>query len=298
VIRGPAIVRALRPAQWTKNGLVFAAFIFALGDRSQQLPLQLGWLVLAAAVCFCLISSAIYLVNDINDREADRLHPTKKMRPIAAGELSVGTAWATAAGLAVASLGVSWWIAPALTAVLGGYGVMQLLYTFGLKKVALLDVFVIAAGFVLRALAGAVAIDVPISPWLLLCTLLLALFLGLCKRRHEKVVLADVAAGTRASMREYDARLLDQLIAMVGAATIVSYALYTLWPDTVEKFGTTKLGFTIPFVLFGLFRYLDLVYRHEKGGRPEKILLTDMPILVNLLLYGLTVLFIVWRYAL
>jgi len=147
---------------------------------------------------------------------------------------------------------------------------MQLAYTLGLKKIALVDLFVIAFGFVLRALAGAVALNVYISPWLLLCTLLLALFLALCKRRHEKVVLADLGGNTRDSLENYDTKLLDQLIGIVSAAVIVFYSIYTLWPETINKYNTSNLAFTIPFVLFGLFRYLDLVYRHEKGDRPEK----------------------------
>jgi 4-hydroxybenzoate polyprenyltransferase len=183
----------------------------------------------------------------------------------------------------------AWMIGRELFAVVAGYLALQMVYTYGLKAVVFLDLFIIAAGFVLRALAGAVAIHVTISPWLLLCTLLLALFLALCKRRHEKVVLNDIEGQTRPSLRQYDERLPDQLIAIVGAATVVCYALYTLWPDTVAKFGTHRLGFTIPFVLFGIFRYLDLVYRHEEGGRPEQTLLTDPPLLVNIALYGATV---------
>lgn len=289
-----ALLHALRPAQWTKNGIVFAAYIFALGDRTQ--PLVAGaWLdAVLAAACFCLLSSAVYLLNDIKDRTLDRLHPTKQLRPIAAGEIDIRLAFAVAIALAALALGGSVYVGHFLPHVLMTYLLVQVAYTLGLKKVALVDVFVIASGFVLRALAGAVAIRVEISPWLLLCTLLLALFLALCKRRHEKVVLTQVSADTRDSMRSYDAGLLDQLIAIVSAATIVCYAIYTLWPDTIEKFGTAYLGFTIPFVLFGLFRYLDLVYRHEKGGHPERILLTDIPLLIDLALYGLTVLSIVY----
>jgi 4-hydroxybenzoate polyprenyltransferase len=287
-----AILRSMRPAQWTKNAVVFAAYIFALSDRQQQLdPLSIG-LVAAAALCFCLLSSAIYLMNDVRDQEQDRLHPVKRLRPVAAGQLSTPFALTLSVLLASGALIGSLTIATQLTAVLGLYLIIQIAYTLGLKKIALVDIFVIAGGFVLRALAGAVAINVDISPWLLLCTLLLALFLALCKRRHEKVVLSHLADNTRSSLQSYDAQLLDQLIAIVSSATVVCYALYTLWPDTVEKFGTHKLGFTIPFVLFGLFRYLDLVYRHEKGGRPEKILLTDIPLLIDLALYGLTVLLI------
>ena len=283
-------VRAMRPKQWTKNAVVLAAFFFALGDRQQGVVLAAVWTAIEAALLFCLASSAVYLLNDVRDLPLDRAHPKKRFRPIAAGELPVPTAIGMATTLLAVSLAGSWWLSRDLALVIGGYVVLQAVYTLGLKRVALVDIFVIAAGFVLRALAGAVAVRATISPWLLLCTWLLALFLALCKRRHEKVVLSDFGGETRESLGQYDERLLDQLIAIVSSATLVCYALYTLWPDTVEKFGTAKLGLTIPFVIFGLFRYLDIVYRHEKGDRPEQILLTDVPLLVDLALYGLTVL--------
>ncbi|MBP7829999.1 MAG: decaprenyl-phosphate phosphoribosyltransferase [Kiritimatiellae bacterium] len=283
-------VRAMRPKQWTKNAVVLAAFVFALGDRQQGVGAAAIWLAIEAALLFCLASSAVYLLNDIKDLPQDRVHPKKRLRPIAAGELPVPAALGLAVLLLAAALAGAWMVSRDLLTVIGGYVVLQIVYTLALKRIALVDIFVIAAGFVLRALAGAVAVRATISPWLLLCTLLLALFLALCKRRHEKVVLNDVAGATRESMGQYDERLLDQLIAIVSAATLVCYALYTLWPDTVLKFGTAKLGLTIPFVIFGLFRYLDIVYRHEKGDRPEQILLTDVPLLVDLALYGLTVL--------
>jgi 4-hydroxybenzoate polyprenyltransferase len=289
------LLRALRPAQWTKNALVLAAFVFALGDRQQHLDLSAFWMAVQAALLFCLASSGVYLLNDVKDRPWDRLHPTKKLRPVASGELGVGPAVILAVVLLAAALGGAWfWLrSPRLAGVIGAYVALQVVYNLGLKRVALVDLFVIALGFVLRALAGAVALNVAISPWLLLCTLLLALFLALCKRRHEKVVLADLGDSTRPSLADYDERLLDQLIAMVSSATLVCYALYTLWPDTVTKFNTHRLGLTIPFVIFGLFRYLDLVYRHEKGGQPERILLTDVPLIVNIGLYALTVLAVV-----
>ncbi len=290
----PAVFHALRPAQWTKNGVVFAAFIFALGDPEQHIELSHGWRVLGAALCFCLLSSAVYLFNDVRDRDQDRLHPTKKLRPIATGAVSVPLALGLSVGLTLAAFIGAATVSAGLVQVLLAYAAIQALYSLGLKRVALVDVFVIAGGFVLRALAGAVAIAAEISPWLLLCTLLLALFLALCKRRHEKVVLEGVSSDTRDSLRAYSERLLDQLIAIVAAATIVCYALYTLWPDTVLKFGTAKLGFTIPFVLFGIFRYLDLVYRHERGGRPERILLTDLPLLIDIVLYGLCAMVIIF----
>ncbi|MBN1268805.1 MAG: UbiA prenyltransferase family protein, partial [Kiritimatiellae bacterium] len=214
------------------------------------------------------------------------------LRPIASGRVPVRTAGLLSGILLAAGLAGSAALSRAFLMVTGSYAALQVIYSFGLKRIALIDLLVIAAGFVLRALGGALVIRVHISPWLLLCTFWLALFLALCKRRHEKVVLEDVQGQARPSLANYHEKLLDQLIAIVSGATIVSYALYTLWPDTVEKFGTTRLGFTIPFVLFGIFRYLDLVYRHEKGDRPEKILLTDLPLIVDLALYGLSVLLI------
>ncbi|OGV42703.1 MAG: hypothetical protein A2X46_05405 [Lentisphaerae bacterium GWF2_57_35] len=287
-----SLIVALRPTQWTKNAVVLAAWIFALGDRTQQVSLSSFWTALQAAVLFCLVSSAIYLINDIRDVPWDRMHPKKQKRPIAAGELSIPAASSLAGLLLIAGLGQAWLVAPALCGVLAVYVALQLGYCFFLKKIALIDLFVIASGFVLRALAGALALQVTISPWLLLCTLLLALFLALCKRRHEKVVLADTAAETRQNMGQYSEKLLDQLIVIVSSTTVMSYSLYTLWPDTIAKFGTPLLGLTIPFVIFGLFRYLDLVYRHEQGDRPERILLTDGPLLIDLALYGLTVVFV------
>jgi len=268
---------------------VLAALVFAAGDRAQHIDLPHIWIALAAMAIFCVVSSAVYLLNDIKDVEQDRAHPTKRLRPIAAGELSEGFARSLALLLLAAGIAGAWRLGSSFLYVILAYLALQACYVYGLKKVALVDLFIIATGFVLRALAGAVAIHVLISPWLLLCTLLLALFLALCKRRHELVVVNDGAGQTRQSLRDYDQRLLDQLISIMAAATVVCYALYTLSPETVTKFGTSQLGFTIPFVIFGLFRYLDLVYRHEQGGRPEQILLTDVPLLVDLALYGLTV---------
>lgn len=285
-------LRALRVKQWTKNAVVLAAFLFGLGDRQQKISWGSGWIALQAALLFSLASSAVYLINDIRDLPLDRRHPKKRLRPLAAGEITVGAAWSMAAVLLMVSGIGSWAISRNFFWVVMGYVAMQIVYSWALKRVVLLDIFVIAFGFVLRALAGAVAVNVAISPWLLLCALLLALFLALCKRRHEKIMLEDLALETRESLAHYHPDVLDQLIAVVSSATLVCYALYTLWPETVQKFGTHRLGLTIPFVIFGLFRYLDLVYRHEKGDRPEQILLTDGPLLINLVLYGITVLII------
>ena len=287
-----ALLRAMRPHQWTKNAFVFAALIFALGDRQQSIGSDALLNVVFAALAFCLVSSGIYLMNDLKDVEQDRLHPIKCKRPIAAGLVTPVAAISLSILLLSAGLALAHTCNFNVFKVILTYVGMQVAYTFILKQIALVDVFIIAFGFVLRAMAGALAVPVHISPWLLLCTLLLALFLALCKRRHEKVTESPTASETRSVLEKYDGRLLDQLVAIVCAATIVCYALYTLWPDTVEKFGSHNLAFTIPFVLFGLFRYLDLVYRHDQGGRPDKILLTDVPLMVDLALYGVTVLWV------
>lgn len=282
------LVRLLRVKQWTKNAVVFAAFVFALGDRNQDLAAWELWKVCLAALAFCLVSSAVYVFNDWRDAPQDRAHPLKRQRPIASGAVGPGLAAAVAAVLLAAGLGGAWRLGPDLLAVIGAYAALQLVYTLWLKRIALVDVIVISMGFVLRALAGAVVIQVVISPWLLLCAMLLALFLGLCKRRHEKVNLEG--QGTRAALDGYHEGLLDMLITMMAAAALVCYSIYTLWPETVAKFGTPWLAATIPFVVFGLFRYMDLVYRQEKGDRPEQILLTDGPLMANVILYGLAVL--------
>ncbi len=292
------IVMAMRPSQWTKNIIVLAAFFFAFGDKARMIDLDSFWISLLAAGIFCLVSSGVYLLNDIRDINLDRMHPTKRYRPIAAGKVSVPFAFTTALLLLAIGLTSAYLISSGFFTVLLSYFVLQVLYTIILKKIALIDIMVIALGFVIRALSGAVVLGVAISPWLLVCTLLLALFLGLCKRRHEKVILNDLDHQQRPSLYKYDEKLLDQLIAIISAATIVCYAIYALWPATVEKFGTNALVLTLPFVIFGVFRYLDLVYRHEKGDRPERILLTDAPLLADMALYGIcvAVIFALTRY--
>lgn len=283
-------IKELRPNQWTKNLVVLAPLFFAFWDKTRAQPLDSIALlkVLFATFIFCVISSGIYILNDIKDIEFDRTHPVKKNRPIAAGIIPVSLAWTMVVTLVGGGLVATLLLPHTFTGVLIAYVVIQIIYSHGLKQIALVDIMVIASGFVLRAIAGGVALPgIAISPWLLLCTFLLALFLGLCKRRHEKIQLDDAH---RPSLEKYDQRLLDQLIAITSASTIVCYAIYTLWPDTYIKFGTHALGFTIPFVIFGVFRYLDLVYRHAKGDRPEKILLTDIPLLADLALYAVALL--------
>ena len=297
---GPSLgdlIGALRPSQWAKNIVVLAAFFFAFWDRSTPHRFGIGDLidVLLAAILFCVVSSGVYVLNDIADIATDRRHPIRRNRPIAAGRVPIPMAWGLASLLIAGGAIISWLLQPEFYVVVASYVALQIAYTFALKRVAFVDILVIAGGFVLRAIAGAVVIRVDISPWLLLCTFLLALFLGLCKRRHEKILVADLEAEEqRPSLEQYDQRVVDLMIAIVSGATIVAYAMYTLSQETVRKFDTAALGFTIPFVVFGIFRYLDLVYRHQKGDRPEKIFLTDVPTLANLVLYAISVMIIFW----
>ena len=293
--RLPAVLRVLRPAQWVKNGVVAAAYVFARWDPSQAAraagvrPIVDMALAVAA---FCLVSGAVYVMNDLKDIEADRRHPIKRLRPLASGELAPGAAKAVCALCLALASAVSFFLPWAFGALLGGYALMQVAYTYFLKRVSYVDVFVISIGFVMRAAAGALALTVRISPWLLLCTFLLSLFLALCKRRHEKVLLEDEADGHRAALAGYDRQLLDLQIGVTASATLVCYAIYTLSAETVARFHTNRLGLTIPFVVFGLFRYLELVYRHDAGGRPEKVLLTDKVMICTVLSYLATVVLI------
>jgi len=284
------LLKTMRPTQWTKNAVVFAAFVFAFGDIHQELGLSHLLYVALAAACFCGMSSCIYLINDSLDQELDRNHPTKKYRPIAAGHLPVKIALIAAGVLAVTCLVGAYLLAPRFFFALLAYLVLQIGYTCGLKKLAVVDVLCIATGFLLRAVGGAVVIDVSISSWLLVCTFLLALFLGFSKRRHEKVNMEESTGETRPSLMNYSEKMLDAMIMLVAGATLTAYTLYTISPETVEKFGSRKLVFTVPFVLLGLWRYFHIVYKKQEGGRPEKILLTDPMTILIVLGYGVTVL--------
>lgn len=279
-----ALLRCMRPWQYTKNLLVFAALIFAhkLGDPSAILN------TVIAFVFFCMVSSGIYLVNDIRDREDDRKHPEKQHRPIACGALSPELAGATAAVLVVVGIAGSFMVNLGLGVVTLSYFGLQMLYQIALKQMVLLDVFAIAGGFVLRAVAGAEAINVVISPWLLICTLLLALFLGLAKRRGELVLLEEGAQGHRRTLDLYSIEMLDQLIPTMAACTIMAYCLYTISARTVAELGSTRLMYTIPFVIYGLFRYFYLMHRHGEGGSPDRTLLKDRPLLLTVALYAVT----------
>jgi 4-hydroxybenzoate polyprenyltransferase len=286
------LLRSVRPNQWTKNLLVFAGLIFSEQHLLLQ-PHAVARATLAFAV-FCALSGVVYLVNDIRDREADRRHPIKSRRPIASGDLSVTTAAGFAVALGAAALAASSLLSPTFTLVAATYVLLNAVYSMSLKHVVILDVLTIAMGFVLRAWGGAVAVNVYFSHWLLLLTLLLALFLGLSKRRAELVALADDASGHRRSLAEYSPYLLDQMIGVVTASTLLAYAFYTIDPETVRKFGTDRLLWTVPFPLYGIFRYLYLVHQREGGGNPSEMLLTDRPLLICVALWGVAVVTILY----
>ncbi len=288
------LVRSLRPRQWTKNLLVFAGLIF--GEQLLR-PRAVGLAVGAFAV-FCVLSGVVYLVNDVRDREADRLHPIKSRRPIASGALRPDVALAWAAVLAAAALGVAFWIDPGFGLVGLAYVVLLGLYSIWLKHVVIVDALVVAGGFVLRAAAGALAVGVVFSHWLLMLTLLGALFLALSKRRAELVGLAEDATAHRRILAEYSPYLLDQMISVVTASTLLAYAFYTISPETVTKFGTDRLLWTVPFPLYGIFRYLYLVHQRAGGGNPSDTLVEDRPIQLCVVLWGAAVILILygpWR---
>jgi 4-hydroxybenzoate polyprenyltransferase len=281
---------SVRPEQWTKNLFVFAGVLF--GGRLLQAAAL--WRALGAFAVFCAVSGAVYLFNDLADREADQRHPLKRMRPIASGHLSPRTAAVAAVLLGAGGIAAATLLQPMLGLVTGAYVALLILYSAALKHLVIVDVLTIAAGFVLRAVAGAIAVDVPIGHWLLICTTLLALFLALSKRRHELVLLGDGAISHRRILEEYSPYLLDQMIAVVTASTLIAYTLYTVSPDTAERLGTDRLGLTIPFVLYGIFRYLYLVHQKRGGGSPAAMLLTDVPLLACVALWTLSVALILY----
>jgi len=280
--RLPATVRVLRPRQWTKNLAVFAPLLFA---RAVTVP-GAAWHATLAFLSFCALASGLYVVNDWVDQGQDRVHPEKKSRPIAAGEIhSFGAAilalvcWAAGGALALLA-------GPRVGRAALAYVLVELAYTFWLKRYVIVDVLVIATGFVLRVVGGAAAIEVPVSNWLFLCALLLALFLALGKRRAELLTLEESdAPGHRATLADYSLPLLDQMLTLVAATCVVSYALYSVAQETIEKVGSDRMKFTVPFVIYGILRYLYLLQRRGVGGSPERVLLDDRPTLLNLALY-------------
>jgi 4-hydroxybenzoate polyprenyltransferase len=284
------LVRSLRPEQWTKNLILFGGLLF--GQR--LFDLRSVVYATAAFVIFCALSGVVYLLNDVADRDGDRRHPLKRHRPIASGTLSTSTALVAAGVIGLLALTAAFLLRVQFGYFATAYVALLAFYSGPLKHIVIIDVLTIAIGFVLRAAAGAVAIDVPISNWLLFITILGALFLALSKRRHELVLLADGATRHRPILQEYTPYLLDQMISVVTASTLVAYAFYTVSPDTVEKFHTTHLGFTLPFLLYGIFRYLYLVHQKEGGGSPSEMLLNDRPLLICVALWAIAVALIIY----
>jgi 4-hydroxybenzoate polyprenyltransferase len=272
--------RLLRPQQWAKNVFVLAPLLFS-GRATERAAIVHA---AAAFAAFCLVASGVYVMNDVADRERDRNHPVKRHRPVAAGRVGVGPAVAVGAVLHVAGLALSWAISPQLLAVTGAYVVLNLLYTHALKDMVILDVFVIAAFFMLRLLAGAAAVSVRPSVWLLLCGGLLALYLGFAKRRHELTLLGDDSASHRSVLTHYSAAFLDQMSVVLLSVTIVSYIMYTLESETAAKVGSQALVTSTPFVLYGVFRYLYLVHKKDLGS-PTETVLTDRPLMADVALW-------------
>jgi 4-hydroxybenzoate polyprenyltransferase len=285
-----ALVASLRPRQWTKNLLVFAGLIFSRGLHE---PVLLARSTLAF-VLFCLLSGGVYLINDVLDAERDRAHPQKRHRPVASGRVRPSVALAAGLLLLVGATLAAFALSLRLGVVALAYAALLTAYSIGLKHVVIVDTLIIAGGFVLRALAGVVVLDIEFSYWLLFCTILLALFLTFGKRRHELLALEGGATDHRPILSEYSPQLLDQMIAVVTASTLMAYALYTMAPDTHARLGTTRLPLTIPFVLYGIFRYLYLLYRRDLGGNPSEHLLTDRALLVAVALWGVTVVLVLY----
>jgi 4-hydroxybenzoate polyprenyltransferase len=285
-----AILVSLRPHQWTKNLVVFAALGF-----SKHL-FEMGPLLRAtlAFALFCGLSGAVYVLNDLADLERDRLHPSKRLRPLASGALAPRTGATVAALLAFGCLALAFVLGRPFAACAFLYLGLNLLYSFKLKEVVIVDVLCISLGFVLRAVAGGMAVGVAISEWLVICTILLALFLSLSKRRHELTSLNEGASGHRKILAEYSPYLLDQMINVVTASSLISYAVYTTAAETRERFQTDRLAWTIPFVLYGIFRYLYLVHQKEKGGSPSDVLLTDRPLLAAVALWAVAIVIIIY----
>jgi 4-hydroxybenzoate polyprenyltransferase len=285
-----AALVSLRPHQWSKNLLVFAALAFSKHLFEADAVLR----SLLAFTLFCGLSGTVYILNDVADVERDRLHPRKRHRPIASGQLASSTAIRFAAALGALCLGLSTELGLPFAACALAYLLLNVVYSLNLKNVVILDAITMSLGFILRPVAGALAISVRISDWLLVCTFLLALFLALSKRRHELVSLADDATGHRLVLAEYSPYLLDQMISVVTASCLMAYAFYTMAPETVEKYQTDRLAWTIPFVLYGIFRYLYLVHQKEQGGSPTDVLLADRPLLVDVALWAVAVVLIVY----
>jgi 4-hydroxybenzoate polyprenyltransferase len=284
------LFKTMRPKQWTKNGFVFLGLIFS-DDRLFFSPVPFAKTTLAFII-FCLLSSAVYLVNDIADIEKDRQHPRKRLRPLPAGQVKIWQAAVLAFLIVVICIPAAFLLNPAFAVIATIYLLTMMAYSFALKNMVIIDVFTVSAGFVLRAMAGPLVLDIHVSPWLYVMTTLLALFLILNKRRHELVLLDDAATNHRQILKEYSPRLLDQMIAVVTSSTVMAYCLYTFTAPNLPEDHSMML--TIPFVLYGIFRYLYLVHQRNQGGSPDEVAVKDLPILIDVVLWGLSALLILY----
>lgn len=280
----------MRLQQWIKNLFIFAALIFS----AHLFNLQDLILTILGFISFSLVASGTYIINDIADLKKDQLHPLKSNRPLPSGRLSKREAFAGAIIIIAIGMIISYVLNTNFALVVLSYIVINIIYSFGLKDIVILDVMTISAGFVLRVIGGAVLIQVPTSEWLIICTILLSLFLGFSKRRHELLLLENNANSHRSVLQHYSPYFLDQMISIVTATTVMSYALYTISTDTIHKFGTSNLIYTVPFVLYGIFRYLYLVHKREEGGNPAKLALTDLPLFINIILWFICVTIIIY----
>lgn len=283
------ILISMRPIQWTKNIIIFVPLIFSHNLFNPRMFSE----AIGSFIIFCLLSSAAYLINDLFDLEKDKQHPIKSKRPLSSGQITKVNVIIVTTLLLLISLPIAFWLNKYFGYTTVAYLVLQLVYSSLLKSIVILDVFSIAAGFVLRVVAGGWVISFAISSWLIICTILLSLFLALGKRRHELTMLGENASAHRNVLNKYNQSLLDQMIAVVTASTVIAYALYTRAPETIEKFGVGMI-YTIPFVLYGIFRYLYLIHQKREGGNPEKILVEDKPLILNILFYVLVVLIVLY----
>ncbi len=289
------ILVSMRPKQWTKNLVLFAGVVFS----KRFLEPSLVWKSFLGFLFFCVLSGAIYIINDLFDRVRDQGHPSKKLRPIASGALDATTAGIFGAGLPAVFVPLSWVLGKEFFFLTLAFFIVNVAYSTFLRHVVILDVIAISFSFLIRAGAGVVVLhtivpDVEFSPWLWICTLFLSLFLAICKRRNEFSNL-ESAEEHRQSLKEYSEQLLDQLVGLSATAAVISYSIYTVWPSTVEKFGTHDLVYTIPFVIFGIMRYLFLVYSRNEGGDPSGVLLTEKAIIIDVFLWFVATIFIITR---
>lgn len=279
------LIHLMRPIQWSKSIFVFAGIFFA----EAFYDLNLVWQVCLAAVAFSLVSSSIYIVNDIADRENDKHHPRKKKRPLPSGKVTIPAAVALAAACALIGITIAWSVSTEVTAIIFGYMLLNIAYSFRLKNIVLLDVFCIATGFMLRLLAGTIGVGIPPSHWLLLCGLMMTLFLGFAKRRAEIITLTESKQEHRQVLQSYGPILLDEITAVCAGCVIITYSLYTMSPETIALHHTENLIYTIPFVIYALFRYIFLLHHCNGGGNPTRDLLKDRHIVASIAAWtGLT----------